>query len=128
MKKRILAALVASAAVLSLAGCNTDSGNSSGAGNHHSSSNGGHSNAGDSNSNGGENAGGSTSVTDDDDTLTILAWDSNGDITNMVKLFCQETGTPEDKVVISRQGNDGKGGRDKYPEYLKGDGDADLMC
>ena len=45
MKKRILAALVASAAVLSLAGCNTDSGNSSTPGS-----------AGNSNSNAGDNS------------------------------------------------------------------------
>ncbi len=124
MKKRILAALVASAAVLSLAGCNTDNNSGSGAGSGGSS---GNSSSGNSSS-GNSQPEKPVEITDDDDTLTILAWDSNGDITNMVKFFCEQTGTPEDKVVISRQGKDGKGGRDQYPQYLKGDGDADLMC
>lgn len=55
MKKRILAALVASAAVLSLAGCNTDSNSGSNAGNSNSSSS--NSNSGDSSS---DNGGAST--------------------------------------------------------------------
>lgn len=54
MKKRILAALVASAAVLSLAGCNTNNNSNSGANN--SNSNSSSSNTGDSSSNGGDNS------------------------------------------------------------------------
>lgn len=128
MKKRILAALVASAAVLSLAGCNTDGNSGSGAGNSNGgSSTGGNTSTGDSKPDDG-NSTPAAGITDDDDTLTILAWESNGDITNMVKFFCEQTGTPEDKVVIVRQGSNGQGGRDNYPQYLKGDGDADLMC
>ncbi len=74
------------------------------------------------------NGGGAAEGGSGADTLTILAWESNSDITNMVKLFCEKTGTPEDKIVITRQGADGKGGSEQYPQYLKGDGDADLMC
>ncbi len=99
MKKKIIAVLAAAASLLAFAGCNTNGGGSGAA-------------------EGGSGA----------DTLTILAWESNSDITNMVKLFCEKTGTPEDKIVITRQGADGKGGSEQYPQYLKGDGDADLMC
>lgn len=128
MKKRILAALVASAAVLSLAGCNTDGGSSSGAGNSNTNDNtstGGNSNAGDS-STGGDNN--STPSSGDGDVLTILAWTNNSDIENMKTIFCNETGTPTDKINIVACGNGGGDAREQYMQYLQADGDADLMC
>ena len=64
MKKRILAALVASAAVLSLAGCNTDNNSNSGANNSNNSSS-SNSNSGDSTSNSGDNS------TPDDDNFVV---------------------------------------------------------
>ena len=65
MKKRILAALVASAAVLSLAGCNTDNNSGSGANNSNNSSSSNSSSSGDST---GDNSGASTP---DDDNFVV---------------------------------------------------------
>ena len=65
MKKRILAALVASAAVLSLAGCNTDNNSNSGANNSNNSSSSNSSSSGDST---GDNSGASTP---DDDNFVV---------------------------------------------------------
>lgn len=122
MKKRLLAALVASAAVLSLAGCN----------------NGGSS----STSTDSKPADGSTStssvskteeskpaedVKDDDDTLTILTWESNNDIQVQKKFFCEKTGISEDKINIVTCGSDGTAGRDGIKQYMKGSEDADLF-
>ena len=114
MKKRILAALLASAAVLSFAGCSKDNGSS------------GDSSAADSSAADSSNAG--DSALSSEETLTILAWTGNSDIKNMVKLFCQEKGYSEDQIVIKGVGDNGEGARDQYAQYLSGDGDADLMC
>ena len=128
MKKRILAALLASAAVLSFAGCSKDNGSSgdSSAADSNSgaadSSNAGDSSAADDSSNAGDSA------LSSEETLTILAWTGNSDIKNMVKLFCQEKGYSEDQIVIKGVGDNGEGARDQYAQYLAGDGDADLMC
>lgn len=127
MKKRILAALLASAAVLSFAGCSKDNGSS------------GDSSAADSNSGAADSSAADSSAADDssnagdsalssEETLTILAWTGNSDIKNMVKLFCQEKGYSEDQIVIKGVGDNGEGARDQYAQYLAGDGDADLMC
>ncbi|MCM1053888.1 MAG: ABC transporter substrate-binding protein [Bacteroides sp.] len=118
MKKKILAALLASAMVLSIAGCNQETNG----GNSENDTQGG--NEGGAETTSGE-SGGSEAV---DNPLTILAWESNSDIKNMVKIFCDETGTDPSQIVISPQGANGEGGRDQYQQYLKGDGDADLMC
>lgn len=127
MKKRILAALLASAAVLSFAGCSKDNGSS------------GDSSAADSSSGAADSSAADSSAADDssnagdsalssEETLTILAWTGNSDIKNMVKLFCQEKGYSEDQIVIKGVGDNGEGARDQYAQYLTGDGDADLMC
>lgn len=127
MKKRILAALLASAAVLSFAGCSKDNGSS------------GDSSAADSSSGAADSSAADSSAADDssnagdsalssEETLTILAWTGNSDIKNMVKLFCQEKGYSEDQIVIKGVGDNGEGARDQYAQYLSGDGDADLMC
>ena len=115
MKKRILAALLASAAVLSFAGCSKDNGSSG-------DSSAADSSAADDSSNAGDSA------LSSEETLTILAWTGNSDIKNMVKLFCQEKGYSEDQIVIKGVGDNGEGARDQYAQYLSGDGDADLMC
>lgn len=114
MKKRILAALVASAAVLSLAGCNTnnESGNS-GAGN-----SGGNSN---------NESSGTTPAAGGEKVLTILTWGGNSDTTTMVDFFCEKTGHTKDEVVIKEIGSGGEAARDGYPDFLKTDEDADLV-
>ena len=125
MKKRILAALLASAAVLSFAGCSKDngsSGDSSAADSSAADSSAADSSAADDSSNAGDSA------LSSEETLTILAWTGNSDIKNMVKLFCQEKGYSEDQIVIKGVGDNGEGARDQYAQYLSGDGDADLMC
>lgn len=126
MKKRILAALVASAAVLSLAGCK-DSGNSdSGAGN--SNTPGNNSTPGNTDSNGGGNdTSAPAELKDDGDCLTILTWNGNSDTTKMVEFFLAQKGYDESKVKFVGVGDNGEGARDGYRQYLKGDGDADLM-
>ena len=120
MKKRILAALLASAAVLSFAGCSKDNGSSGDSSAADSSA--ADSSAADDSSNAGDSA------LSSEETLTILAWTGNSDIKNMVKLFCQEKGYSEDQIVIKGVGDNGEGARDQYAQYLSGDGDADLMC
>ncbi len=130
MKKRILAALLASAAVLSFAGCSKDNGSSgdssaadsSAADSSAADSSAADSSAADDSSNAGDSA------LSSEETLTILAWTGNSDIKNMVKLFCQEKGYSEDQIVIKGVGDNGEGARDQYAQYLSGDGDADLMC
>lgn len=101
MKKRILAASLAAASVLSLAGCLTGCK---------------------------ENDKPAANLTNDGDKLTILAWENNSDIQNMVTLFCQETGIDPSKIEISKQGAQGGNAREQYMQYLSGTGDADLMC
>ena len=130
MKKRILAALLASAAVLSFAGCSKDNGSSgdssaadsSAADSSAADSSAADSSAADDSSNAGDSA------LSSEETLTILAWTGNSDIKNMVKLFCQEKGYSEDQIVIKGVGDNGEGARGQYAQYLSGDGDADLMC
>ena len=126
MKKRILAAVLASASILgAVAGCSSNNATSSTASDASSTTD---SSKTEDSSKSDESKAEATELKDDGDKLTILAWESNSDIVNMVKLFCKETGTPEDKIEISKQGSNGEGGRDQYQQYLKGDGDADLMC
>ena len=124
MKKRILAALLASAAVLSFAGCSKDNGSNGDSSAADSSA--ADSSAADSSAADSSNAG--DSALSSEETLTILAWTGNSDIKNMVKLFCQEKGYSEDQIVIKGVGDNGEGARDQYAQYLSGDGDADLMC
>lgn len=120
MKKRILAALIAAASVLSLAGCNNeDKPNDSGTGNS------GTGNSGTGNS--GTNQP-SVDIPDDGDTLTILAWSNNNDVRNMVKLFCKEKGIDESKIKIADCGAQGGDANTGYKTYLQGNDDADIMC
>ena len=131
MKKRILAALLASAAVLSFAGCSKDNGSSGDSSAADSSSGAADSSAADSSaadSSAADSSNAGDSALSSEETLTILAWTGNSDIKNMVKLFCQEKGYSEDQIVIKGVGDNGEGARDQYAQYLLGDGDADLMC
>lgn len=115
MKKKILAAILASVMVLSISGCNQEQ-------------SGGNNSTNDTTegTQAPSNEGGNGEAAEN--PLTILAWESNSDIKNMVKIFCEETGTDPSMIVVSPQGSNGEGGRDQYQQYLKGDGDADLMC
>lgn len=127
MKKRILAALVASAAVLSLAGCNTDN-TSSGAGNSNAGDSSNVSNGGESSSdNGGSDNQGGTNAAPEEGTLTILTWNGNSDTKTMVEYFLEQKGYPADSVKFVGIGDNGEGARDGYKQYIKGDGDADLF-
>ena len=109
MKKRILAAVLASASILgAVAGCSSNNATSStGSSTTDSSKTEDSSKTDDSSKNeeskNEESKTEATELKDDGDKLTILAWESNSDIVNMVKLFCKETGTPEDKIEISKQ-------------------------
>ena len=116
MKKKILAALLTSAMILSIAGCDQSAGNAN--------------NTGDNGTQAPSNSdnGGSTPAGDSDKVLTILAWSGNSDIQNMKKIFCEATGTSEDLINIVAQGKDGGEASEKYQQYLTGSEDADLMC
>lgn len=109
MKKRILAAVVAAASVLSLAGCNPDSNSGSG--------NSGNSSKPEEN----------VELKDDGDCLTILTWDANSDTKTMVEFFLKEKGYDASKVKFLGQGNSGEAARDQYRQYFNGNGDADLI-
>lgn len=136
MKKRILAALLASAAVLSFAGCSsnntssTASGDSSAADSSAADSSAADSNTGaataDADSSSDDSAA-TAGLSDDGDTLSILTWSSNSDTTKMVDFFLAAKGYDASKVTIVNCGDNGEGARDGYKQYLKGDGDADLM-
>lgn len=130
MKKRVLAAVVAATAVLSLAGCK-DSGTSSGSGDSGTASTPAASNTGDNStpaaSNGGDASTPSGELVDEDDTLSILSWSNNEDMTLLIDMFCEKTGTDKSKIQWVKQGDAGGDAKTKYKEYLKGSGDADLL-
>lgn len=139
MKKRILAAVVAAASVLSLAGCN---GNSTSGGNS------GASTPAASNTNSsaaGTNSAASTpasstpaastptestpavELTDEDDTLSIGVWGGNGDIKRLIDIFVEKTGTSV-KVVQQATGESAQDARDNYPDMLDDSSvDVDLI-
>lgn len=123
MKKRILAAVVAAAAVMSLAGCSdkntssTDNNNSTPANNNSTPAQGGEVSAAD-----------PSSLTDEDNTLSIAVWGDNGDINHLIDFFKQESGTSvEVKMVDCGQG--GEAAREQYTKILAADSnvDADLI-
>ncbi len=135
MKKRILAALLASAAVLSFAGCSKDNGtsgdssaadsNSSAADSSAADSSAADSSAADDSSVADDNVG--ATLGDDGETLSILTWEENSDTVKMVDFFLKSKGYDESKVKIVAVGQKGENARDGYKQYLKGDDDADLM-
>lgn len=135
MKKRILAALLASAAVLSFAGCtsngnSTASGDSSAADSSAADSSAADSSAADDSSVADDSSSddtAATGLTDDGDCLTILTWTSNSDTKKMVDFFLAAKGYDASKVTYVNCGENGEGARDGYKQYLLGTDDADLM-
>ncbi len=133
MKKKILAAVVAAASVLSLAGCNqggTSNGGSSAPANSTpagASSAAGTSSKADATSTPTASTPAATDLKDDDEKLSILAWSSNEDVPLLIDFFCEKTGISKDKVEWVKLGDNGEGAREQYMNYLKGDGDADLI-
>lgn len=129
MKKRILTTLLASAMILSIAGCNettSDSGNTT-------------TKAPDAVADttaadvAADDAGADDAAADDNTaaeegaTLTILAWSGNSDIVKMVDYFIANTDYTADQVKWVGVGDTGEDARDGYKQYLKGTDDADLM-
>lgn len=132
MKKRILAAVVAAASVLSLAGCNGNN-TSSGAGTGSGSSTPATNNSGAGTNSSADTNSGATStpestpaveLKDDDPTLTILAWDGNEDVPILQEFYKEKTGK---ELTWVKQGTSGGEAKEKYADYLKGDGDADIL-
>ncbi len=131
MKKRVLAALLASATILSVVGCSnngdtstSDSGNTSTSDSGNTST--GNTSTGNTST---DTSTGDTTATlsDDGETLTILAWEENSDIVKMVDFFLKTKGYDESKVKFVGVGAKGENARDGYKQYLLGDDDADLM-
>ncbi len=133
MKKKILAAVVAAASVLSLAGCNqggTSSGgtstpaNSTPAG---ASSAAGTSSKADATSTPTASTPAATDLKDDDNTLSIGIWTDNGDYKNLIDFFKEQTGTSVEVVPVSG-GQKGGDARDGYQNLMKDDSvDLDLI-
>ena len=129
MKKRVLAAALAAATVLSLAGCN-QGGSSSGT----SSTNSGSSSA-NSGATSGESSGATSSespanpdeLTDEDETLSLLSWSGNEDMQLMIDFYCEKTGFDKNKIKVVTQGDSGGAAKEAYQNYLKGTGDADIL-
>lgn len=120
MKKKILAAVIAAASVLSLAGCN-ESGSGSTPAN-------GNSTPANNNSTPANNSvANSDELKDDDDKLSILAWSSNEDVQLLIDFYCAETGTDKSKIEWVKCGNKGEEAREQYMQYIKGNGDADII-
>ena len=126
MKKKLLTLFLAAAMLLSVAGCNENNNPSNNGDN--SGDNSG-SNSGDASQSGDNQTPSDNTVElkDDGDKLTIVTWESNSDVTNMVNIFCENTGTDPSKVEIVRQGKDGGAGSTQIQKYLDGDGDADII-
>lgn len=132
MKKRVLAALLASATILSVVGCSNNGDTSTSDSGNTSTSDSGNTSTGDTST--GDTSTGDTStgdttatLSDDGETLTILAWEENSDIVKMVDFFLKEKGYDASKVKFVGVGAKGENARDGYKQYLLGDDDADLM-
>ncbi|MDE6728088.1 MAG: hypothetical protein K2J80_09160, partial [Oscillospiraceae bacterium] len=68
-----------------------------------------------------------TDVKDDDAKLSILAWSSNEDVPLLIDFFCEKTGFDKNNIEWVKLGDSGGKAREQYRNYLKGDGDADLI-
>lgn len=131
MQKRILAALLASAAVLSFTGCtssDSNTNNNTNDGGNNTVNDGGN----DADNDAGNDNGGEANVGGDNDpgeegTLSILTWNGNSDTKTMIEFFLESKGYPASAVTFVGVGDNGEGARDGYQQYLLGDGDADLM-
>lgn len=137
MKKKILAAVVAAASVLSLAGCG-EKNNSSGAGNSGTTSSGGSTStpastpanssaAGNSDTASTPESKPAVELTDENKTLSIGIWGDNGDYKNLIDFFKEKSGTDVEVVPVSG-GQKGGDARDGYLNLLKDDSvDLDLI-
>ena len=139
MTKKILAMILASAMVLSLAGCQEnngggDSGNNGGGDSSNNGGDSGNNGGGDSNNGGDDSNGGGSSdgfdyaaAAEEEGVLSIVSWSNNTDVQNMIKIFCKETGISEDKIVFVPQGDSGGDGSKQIAQYLSGNEDADIL-
>lgn len=131
MKKRVLAALLASATILSVVGCSNNGDTSTSDSGNTSTSDSGNTSTGDTStgdtSTGDTSTGDAATLSDDGETLTILAWEENSDVVKMVDFFLKTKGYDESKVKFVGVGQKGENARDGYKQYLLGDDDADLM-
>lgn len=125
MKKRILAAVVAAAAVMSLAGCG-DKNTSSNAGTSKPAAN----NSNDASTpadNSTDASAPAVELTDEDNTLTIGTWADNGDMVNLINTFKEVTGTNVEVTTVNGGGSGGEA-RDGYLNLLADDSvDVDLI-
>lgn len=125
MKKRILTTLLASAMILSIAGCNNQPAETTTTTKAPES-------AADNATDAPETDAPETDApvvdaAEEGATLSILTWNGNSDTTKMVDFFLKTKGYDSSKVTIVGVGDNGEGARDGYKQYLMGDGDADLM-
>jgi len=131
MKKRVLAALLASATILSVVGCSNNGDTSTSDSGNTSTSDSGNTSTGDTstgNTSTDTSTGDTTAtLSDDGETLTILAWEENSDVVKMVDFFLKTKGYDASKVKFVGVGQKGENARDGYKQYLLGDDDADLM-
>lgn len=127
MKKRILAALLASASVLAFAGCTSTENNSSTSAPAADNSSTPADNSSAPADNSSTPADSGSALKDDGATLSILTWEENSDTVKMVDYFLKSKGYDASKVTIVPVGQKGENARDGYKQYLKGNDDADLM-
>lgn len=125
MKKRVLAALLASATILSVVGCSNNGDTSTSDSGNTSTSDSGNTSTGDTST--GTSTGETVTLADDGETLSILAWGENSDVVKMVDFFIKTKGYDESKVKFVAVGAKGEDARDGYKQYLLGEDDADLM-
>ncbi len=123
MKKRILTTLLASAMILSIAGC----GETSTAGTTTTTKAPDAEVADDTTTAAPEADADAEAPAEEGATLSILTWEENSDTVKMVKYFLESKGYDESKVTIVPVGQKGENARDGYKQYLKGEDDADLM-
>ena len=131
MKKRVLAALLASATILSVVGCSNNGDTSTSDSGNTSTSDSGNTSTGNTSTGNtstdtstGTSTGETVTLSDDGETLTILAWEENSDIVKMVDFFLKEKGYDASKVKFVGVGAKGENARDGYKQYLLGDDDA----
>lgn len=133
MKKRVLAAALAAATVLSLAGCN-QGGSSSGASNTSSGSSSANSGATSSENSGATSddtsntpSGSDVELTDEDSTLTLVAWNGNEDLNLLIDFFNSKKSEGAAEVKWAQIGDSGDDSKEKYKSYLDSGEDADIL-
>lgn len=131
MKKRILTTLLASAMILSIAGCNESTADTTTTTTKAPDAAADTTTAADAAADDTTAADAGADVAADasseEGTLSILTWEENSDTVKMVKYFLETKGYDESKVTIVAVGQKGENARDGYKQYLKGEDDADLM-